>query len=188
MYNKVGLNLSQSQSVKLAKAIHSEKPITIRLSKDQYKGPHIVYLTTRQLNEITKNAGKGVGTALTFSVTQLKANVKSGSGFFGDLIRSGGNWVIDKSIDGVGDLAKDALKGGLKKITGGCLISDKQAKQLSGKGFFSDIAGGLANAAIDVGSGALKTGVKTLVGGNVAKTRKRKTKKTAGYGIIPPGC
>ena len=70
-YIKYGISLSENQKTKLAKALMSKAPITLRLSHSELEGPDELYLTKSQIKRIQKSKSMNKGVDLKLSKTQI---------------------------------------------------------------------------------------------------------------------
>jgi hypothetical protein len=120
-YHPVSLNLSDAQMEKLSNGD------SIRLKVEQLQGgDDTVYLTQTQINKISSSLDKGVGMTLKMSATQIRHQVKFGSGRFTDFLS--GIW--GKLKDGA-----KALPGFINKQFGDqaqTAITDAIGSQLDG--------------------------------------------------------
>ena len=98
-YNRLNVNLSNSQFNKLKSAITNETDVVIRLSpnmiadsNDETNFPHELLLTDRQVSSIRKAFSNNSSVDIKFSKTQLSKIIQSG-GFlgklFGPLLKTG---------------------------------------------------------------------------------------------------
>ena len=85
-YQKVKLNILQSQTDKIKKAIQEKSDVSIRLSHSDLEGEHILALTKSQLNKIAKAYHNGTGVTLKLSKKQIEYNSKVEGGFLGYVI------------------------------------------------------------------------------------------------------
>ena len=82
-YKAFNVSLSENQKSKLAKAIMSKSPITLRLSSDELSGSDNIFLTKTQINKIKKSKTLNKGVDIKISKTQIsriKSMVQSGMG------------------------------------------------------------------------------------------------------------
>ena len=82
-YKTFNVSLSKHQKSKLAKAIMSKSPITLRLSSDELSGSDNIFLTKTQINKIKKSKTLNKGVDIKISKTQIsriKSMVQSGMG------------------------------------------------------------------------------------------------------------
>lgn len=91
-YHSVQLNLSPAQLRSLSQAK------TVQLKPAQMEeGPHKVHLTQQQIKRMQKAKAENKGMRLSFSNTQLRYNVKHGSGFF-DMLKKGATALIKSDL------------------------------------------------------------------------------------------
>jgi len=84
-YSAYGLNLSEDQVRKIAKAYQENEDVSIRLHNSQLQGGHKMFLTNSQISRIEKCLHQGTGLVLNLSKTQVKAQGIQG-GFLGELL------------------------------------------------------------------------------------------------------
>jgi hypothetical protein len=105
MFHIAKLKLSKEQGKKLLKGYR------IKLTHSQLSGSIPIKLTKRQLNKLQKSKRDKVGMMLVLSPSQIRQNVKKGSGFFSDL------WSGIKDVsEKIGDAGKYVWNNGGKEI------------------------------------------------------------------------
>lgn len=99
------INLTKSQKKKMGKAIETNTPLKLRLSKAQLinKGTIPMLMTMSQINKIKKSIKKGSGMMLNVTSSQIRANKKEG-GIIPFLIP-----LVPLAVAGVSALATGAL-------------------------------------------------------------------------------
>ena len=108
------VNLSENQKVKLAKALASRSPITLRLMDGELSGNDELMLTKTQIGRIQKAMSQGKGVDIKISKTQIRDVVKEGGNLFTSLMSMG-----TKLLPMATNLATKALPG----LTTGVLSS-----------------------------------------------------------------
>lgn len=106
--------LSKAQKRKLL----NNKPLRIRLAKENEIDFDEIILTDEQYTQLKRNSTKGKSYTLKMTDSQIEVN---GNGLFGDLLKSAAKAITKKGIEfGVGKLNDkiDGL-GAVKKIDGG---------------------------------------------------------------------
>lgn len=148
MYTKYGLNLTEGQKKKMAKAAMSGEKVSLRLLPENFSGTDEMMLTESQIKRIEKHKRAGKGFVMNFSVVQLKKMSKSG-GFLPALMAllptlgtalatgaatAGGSYLFNKLINrdgkglrlqgtGTGGMIIPPVAGkGAKKAKGGSLL------------------------------------------------------------------
>ena len=141
-YIKYGVNLSNGQKDKLARALSNKSAITIRLTKSDLTGSDDMMLTKTQLNRIKKAMSNGTGVDLKISKTQIIHLVQEGGSLWSSLFSLGTKALpyASKAVTKVAPaLATGALQAlgslGIDKIfgkgqTGGFLIPQNKIDQL----------------------------------------------------------
>ena len=121
-YFAYGVNLSQGQLQKLKKAYDDNSEITIRLGKNDLKGPHELMLTKTQINRINKALKNGTGTDIKISKTQIRKAIIRGGSLWSSLI-SLGTKALPFVTKGVSKVAPHLATGALSAL--GSLGIDK---------------------------------------------------------------
>ena len=141
-YIKYGVNLSDGQKDKLARAISNKSAITIRLTKSDLTGSDDMMLTKTQLKRIKKAMNNSTGVDLKISKTQISHVVQEGGSLWSSLFSLGTKALpyATKAVTKVAPaLATGALQAlgslGIDKIfgkgqTGGFLIPQNKIDQL----------------------------------------------------------
>ena len=141
-YIKYGVNLSDGQKDKLARALSNKSAITIRLTKSDLTGSDDMMLTKTQLKRIKKTTSNGTGIDLKISKTQIIHPVQEGGSLWSSLFSLGTKALpyATKAVSKVAPaLATGALQAlgslGIDKIfgkgqTGGFLIPQNKIDQL----------------------------------------------------------
>ena len=141
-YIKYGVNLSNGQKDKLARALSNKSAITIRLTKSDLTGSDDMMLTKTQLKRIKKAMSNGTGVDLKISKTQIIHLVQEGGSLWSSLFSLGTKALpyATKAVTKVAPaLATGALQAlgslGIDKIfgkgqTGGFLIPQNKIDQL----------------------------------------------------------
>ena len=121
-YFPYGVNLSQGQLQKLKKAYDNNSEITIRLGKNNLKGPHELMLTKTQINRISKALKNGTGTEIKISKTQIRKAIIRGGSLWSSLISLGAK-ALPFVTKGVSKVAPHLATGALSAL--GSLGIDK---------------------------------------------------------------
>ena len=141
-YIKYGVNLSDGQKDKLARALSNKSAITIRLTKSDLTGSDDMMLTKTQLKRIKKAMSNGTGVDLKISKTQISHLIQEGGSLWSSLFSLGTKALpyATKAVTKVAPaLATGALQAlgslGIDKIfgkgqTGGFLIPQNKIDQL----------------------------------------------------------
>ena len=141
-YIKYGVNLSDGQKDKLARALSNKSAITIRLTKSDLTGSDDMMLTKTQLKRIKKAMNNSTGVDLKISKTQISHVVQEGGSLWSSLFSLGTKALpyVTKAVTKVAPaLATGALQAlgslGIDKIfgkgqTGGFLIPQNKIDQL----------------------------------------------------------
>ena len=141
-YIKYGVNLSDGQKDKLARALSNKSAITIRLTKSDLTGSDDMMLTKTQLKRIKKAMNNSTGVDLKISKTQISHVVQEGGSLWSSLFSLGTKALpyATKAVTKVAPaLATGALQAlgslGIDKIfgkgqTGGFLIPQNKIDQL----------------------------------------------------------
>ena len=141
-YIKYGVNLSDGQKDKLARALSNKSAITIRLTKSDLTGSDDMMLTKTQLKRIKKAMNEGVGVDLKISKTQISHVVQKGGSLWSSLFSLGtkalpyATKAVTKvapalatgALQALGSLGMDKIFG--KGQTGGFLIPQNKIDQL----------------------------------------------------------
>ena len=85
-YIKYNVNISETQKSKLENAIKNKTTVSIRLSKNDLNGNHMLLLTPSQINKIVKARSLNKGVTIKMSMKQLKENLTVEGGFIGALL------------------------------------------------------------------------------------------------------
>ena len=141
-YIKYGVNLSDGQKDKLARALSNKSAITIRLTKSDLTGSDDMMLTKTQLKRIKKAMSNGTGVDLKISKTQISHVVQEGGSLWSSLFSLGtkalpyATKAITKAVPALATGAVQALGSlGIDKIfgkgqSGGFLIPQNKINQL----------------------------------------------------------
>ena len=141
-YIKYGVNLSDGQKDKLARALSNKSAITIRLTKSDLTGSDDMMLTKTQFKRIKKAMNNSTGVDLKISKTQISHVVQEGGSLWSSLFSLGTKALpyATKAVTKVAPaLATGALQAlgslGIDKIfgkgqTGGFLIPQNKIDQL----------------------------------------------------------
>ena len=141
-YIKYGVNLSNGQKDKLARALSNKSAITIRLTKSDLTGLDDMMLTKTQLKRIQKAMNNSTGVDLKISKTQISHVVQEGGSLWSSLFSLGtkalpyATKAVSKVVPALATGALQALCSlGIDKIfgkgqTGGFLIPQNKIDQL----------------------------------------------------------
>ena len=141
-YHPYGVSLSKGQSQKLSRAYNEKSPITIRLTKNELSGPHVLMLTKTQINKLKRSISNKTGSDIKISKAQIRKAVKQGGSLWGSLINLGSRLLpmaMPLAKKAIAPLATGALSGlaslGVDKIfgkgqRGGFLIPQDKINQL----------------------------------------------------------
>ena len=142
-YHPYGVNLSEGQKEKLARAYQTNSPITIRLSKSQTTGSDELMLTKTQINRISKAKSLGNGVEVKISKTQIRKVMRKGGSLFSAIIPLAKSLAptLAKTLglSALAGLASEGASQVVKKVsgsgqTGGFLIpQDKIEKLIANK-------------------------------------------------------
>ena len=80
-YNKVNVNLSDTQLKKLKNAVKNKTGTTLKISLKMFNGnnsPHELLLTTRQKTKLRNSFNNNVSTDLNFSRAQISKIIQYG--------------------------------------------------------------------------------------------------------------
>ena len=141
-YIKYGVNLSDGQKDKLARALSNKSAITIRLTKSDLTGSDDMMLTKTQLKRIKKAMNNSTGVDLKISKTQISHVVQEGGSLWSSLFSLGtkafpyATKAVSKvapalatgALQALGSLGIDKIFG--KGQTGGFLITQNKIDQL----------------------------------------------------------
>ena len=141
-YIKYGVNLSDGQKDKLARALSNKSAITIRLTKSDLTGSDDMMLTKTQLKRIKKAMNNSTGVDLKISKTQISHVVQEGGSLWSSLFSLGtkalpyATKAVTKvapalatgTLQALGSLGIDKIFG--KGQTGGFLIPQNKIDQL----------------------------------------------------------
>lgn len=122
MYIEHGVNVSKGQKKKIQNAIENNMPVSIRLSKNDLIGEHVLLLTKGQINKIVQ-ADKGV--TIKMSKKQLEANKNVQGGFIGTLLGMVAPLAARVLPTLLGGLATGLISGGVEKAIGGKGLAQK---------------------------------------------------------------
>ena len=121
-YHSHGLNLSNGQRQKLAKAYANNSAITIRLAKNELNGSDELMLTKTQLNKIKKAMKNKTGVDIKISKSQIRKAVKYGGNLLTSLMQLLKGTVLPLAKKAVEPLMSGVLSGlsslGVDKIFG----------------------------------------------------------------------
>ena len=147
-YHPYGVNLSEGQKKKLARAYQTNTPITIRLSKSQTTGSDELMLTKTQINRISKAKSLGNGVEVKISKTQIRKVMRKGGSLFSAIIPLAKSLAptLAKTLglSALAGLASEGASQVVKKVTGsgqigGFLIpEDKINKLIDNKNLLTD--------------------------------------------------
>ena len=141
-YHPYGVSLSKGQLQKLSRAYNEKSPITIRLTKNELSGPHVLMLTKTQINKLKRSISNKTGSDIKISKAQIRKAVKQGGSLWGSLINLGSRLLpmaMPLAKKAIAPLATGALSGlaslGVDKIfgkgqRGGFLIPQDKINQL----------------------------------------------------------
>lgn len=192
-YQSHSFKLSPAQVKKLAKC---DK---VRIKYENLNGSHPVSLTQTQLKKVKKSMELKKGMDLQLTPKQVKHNVKVGGSIWSDAwsaMKSLGKDTFNRVIKPVGQKlleerilpqlqkkVEDVADKGLKKV--GLGVKKKKPRVKLGKGFFSDLVGGLKSIGEAVAPIAIPIATSVItkrLGGKVARK-----KKVVGSSITLPG-
>lgn len=141
-YHSYKVDLSDGQKTKLAKALSSRSPITLRLSSNELTGNDELLLTKTQIKRIQKAKTLRKGVDIKISKAQIRNVVRSGGSLFTTLMSLGSRFLpmasnlASKVAPGlVTGIASSLGNFGMDKIlgsgqTGGFLIPQNKIDQL----------------------------------------------------------
>ena len=141
-YHPYGVSLSKGQLQKLSRAYNEKSLITIRLTKNELSGPHVLMLTKTQINKLKRSISNKTGSDIKISKAQIRKAVKQGGSLWGSLINLGSRLLpmaMPLAKKAIAPLATGALSGlaslGVDKIfgkgqRGGFLIPQDKINQL----------------------------------------------------------
>ena len=141
-YIKYGVNLSDGQKDKLARALSNKSAITIRLTKNDLTGSDDMMLTKTQLKRIKKAMSNGTGVDLKISKTQVSHLIQEDGSLWSSLFSLGtkalpyATKAVTKVVPSLATGALQALGSlGIDKIfgkgqIGGFLIPQNKIDQL----------------------------------------------------------
>ena len=118
-YIKCNVNISKEQEDKLQNAIKSKKAVSLRLSKNDLIGNHMLLLTQGQIKSIQKAKSRNEGVTLQLSARQVKVNLTVEGGFLGMLAALAATalpWLAKTILPG---LATGLISGGVEKAISG---------------------------------------------------------------------
>ena len=81
-YFEYKVNLTDNQKSKLAYALNTISPLTLRLKHSNLQGSGELMLTKRRVAKIQKSIANGTGTDIKISKTQISKTVKHGGNLF----------------------------------------------------------------------------------------------------------
>ena len=121
---QIGVNLSQGQKQKLARAYRNNEGVTIRLANHSLSGSDVLMVPANTARKLVKNRNGGKGMQIT--ITKSNIRKQSGSGIFSAVLPAlrAVAPTIGKTL-GLSALAGAASEGEsqiIKKITGGQLF------------------------------------------------------------------
>ena len=118
-YIRCNVNISKGQENKLQNAIKAKKAVSLRLSKDDLVGNHMLLLTQGQINSIQKAKSRNEGVTLKLSARQIQANLQVEGGFLGLLASLAARALpfLAKTI--LPGLATGLISGGVEKAISG---------------------------------------------------------------------
>ena len=121
-YHPYGVNLSEGQKEKLARAYKTNTSITIRLSKSQTTGSDELLLTKNQINKIIKAKSLGNGVEVKISKTQIRKVMRKGGSLFSAIIPLAKSLAptLAKTLglSALSGLASEGASQVVKKMTG----------------------------------------------------------------------
>ncbi len=130
VYEKYNVNIKKRQEDKLQAAVKTKKAVSLRLSKNDLTGGHMLLLTKAQINNINKAKVQNKGVTLKLSGKQIEANMEVEGGFLGMLAALAARFLPTL----LGGLATGAISGGIEKaISGSGIEKDGFFLQKDGK-------------------------------------------------------
>ncbi len=120
VYEKYNVNISKRQEDKLRNAIKSKKAASLRLSKNDLVGAHMLLLTRAQINNIEKAKSRQTGVTLKLSGKQIEANMEVQGGFLGMLAALAAR-VLPTLLGG---LATGLISAGVEKGISGSGVAE----------------------------------------------------------------
>lgn len=129
---QIGVNLSQGQKQKLARAYRNNEGLTIRLANHSLSGSDVLMVPANTARKLVKNRNGGKGMQIT--ITKGYIRKQSGSGIFSAVLPAlrAVAPTIGKTL-GLSALAGAASEGEsqiIKKITGGQYLCQRRCYQL----------------------------------------------------------
>ena len=121
-YYPHGANLSQGQAEKFKKAYETNSAITLRLSKNELKGPNELMLTKTQINKIKKAINSETGEDIKLSKTQIRKATQKGGILWSTLFSLGAK-ALSYATKAVSKVAPYLATGALSAL--GSLGIDK---------------------------------------------------------------
>ena len=119
MYIKHNVNVSEGQKQKIQNAVKNKTTVSIRLSKNDLNGDHMLLLTPSQINKIVKAKSLNAGVTIKMSLKQLKENLTVEGGFIGALLGMLAPLAARVLPTLLGGLATGLISGGVEKVIGG---------------------------------------------------------------------
>ena len=127
-YIEYGVTLTPNQKTKLASAIKSKSPLTLRLKHSHLHGSDELMLTRRQITKIKKSVVNGTGSDIKISKTQIRRSVKHGGNLFTSLASLGAK-LLPYAMRGISKVAP-ALATGAASSLGDIGIKNYLAQEL----------------------------------------------------------
>jgi hypothetical protein len=146
-YVNVKVNISEGQKEKIKRAIQSGAAVSIRLSREDLSGEHILALTQAQVNRMANAYQKGTGMTIKMSKAQLKHNTKVEGGFIGAILpflATAGKFLLSSVLP---SLATGVLSGV------GSAAGSKVVDKISGSGVMYLKKNGMGCKVIPAGQG-----------------------------------
>ena len=177
-YYPYGVSLSKGQLEKLSRAYNNNSPTTIRLTRNEFSGPHELMLTKTQINKLRKAMSQGTRSDIKISKTQIREAVRQGGSLWGSLARLGSKLLpmamplvkkaatpfVTGGLSGLASLGVDEIFG--KGQRGGFLIpQDKIAQLIAYKHLLSAGQKRDIPNALQTGNGLVIIPTKTQQGG-----------------------
>ena len=125
-YIRHNVNISEGQKQKIQNAVKNKTPVSIRLSKNDLNGDHMLLLTPSQINKIVKAKSLNEGVTLNMSLKQLKENLTVEGGFIGALLGMLAPLAARVLPTLLGGLATGLISGGVEKAIGGKGLDKKE--------------------------------------------------------------
>ena len=128
-YLEYGVNLTDNQKSKLASAINTKSPLTLRLKHSNLQRSDELMFTKSQITKIQKSIANGTGTDIKISKTQITKSVKHGGNLFTFLASLGAN-ALSLAVKGISK-ALPALPTGAVSALGSLGIDKLFGKGIS---------------------------------------------------------